>query len=323
VNGLKPANTVAGRDDPSHGEPIDFPSSGGGSGLIQAPNKRVTVVTPNESSVVILSDDPAVREQTIKNLAEGTGTTGKESITGVKTGTRNDSFGNKSTIYYTPEGKILSSKQEVFDDYLEKTFTPEVSGVFTIPNTKQVSVLEALQTGKPANVTNFLTERPELFPEAKSDTAFLKRAQALKPTLTVGNPGASSSAAVPNFSRLAALGTDLSKVDILGVQNPNFLGEIKSGSGPLTAAQKILIDQQRLKTDPRNQTFAQRAEIEANKAKAAAASANRAAIEAGVTPGFDAVAAKAFLRSKGYNVTGDITPKTFASISAALQGRKA
>jgi len=296
-------------------------SSGGGGGVIQQPNERIIQVTPRPVEVVEIPSDPIEREKTIKMLSESTGIKGDEDITGVKTGTRTDSSGRTSTIYYTPEGKILTSKQEVFSDYLDRTFTPEVRGVFTSPNTKQVSTLEAIRTGKPVNVTNFLTERPENFPVAKADTAFLRRAQALQPTLTVGNPGASSSAAVPNFSRLAALGVDLSKVDILKVQNPRFLGSIKTGQGPLTAEQKILVDQARLAIDPRNRTFAQQAEAERRQAANAAAAAARNARAKALTPGFDQVTAKAFLKSKGYNFSGTLTPQTFANIEAALAKR--
>ena len=320
-NGLKPADTTSGGDGLLLDDPINAFGSGGSGGIVQQPNERLVTVASHPVEVVRLSDDPLVREQTIKSLSEQTGTTGKENITGVKTGTRSDSFGNKDTIYYTPEGKILTNKQEVFDDYLEQTFTSEVRGVFTSPNTKQVSVLQSLQSGKPVNVTNFLTERPAFLPEAKSDTTFLRRAQALKPTLTVGNPGASSSAAVPNFSRLAALGVDLSKVDILRVQNPSFLGSIKSGQGPLTAAQKVLIDQERLRIDPRNQTSSVTAAIRANQARNAAASAARAARASQLTPGFNEAQARAFLKSKGFNVTGTLTPATFASLEVAIKKR--
>lgn len=293
------------------------PITGGSGGIIQQPNERITVVRSNPIEVKLLSTDPIEREQTIRDLAESTGLSGKEEVTGVKTG----KTGTGETIYFTPEGKILTNKQEVFNDFLDKTFTPEVTGVFTKSDTKQVSTLEAVRTGQPVNVTNFLTERPQFFPEAKSDTAFLKRAQALQPTLTVGNPGGSSSAAVPNFSRLAALGVDLSKVDILKVQNPAFLGGIKSGQGPLTTAQKIAIDQERLRIDPRNMTSSDFRAIEANKASAAAASAARTARAAELKTGFNEVKARAFLKSKGFNVQGDLTPQTFANIEAALRKR--
>jgi len=305
-------------DQPPVGGFTPTPSSGGGGGIVQQPNERIVTVASHPVEVVQIPSDPIEREETIKKLSEQTGVKGDEDITGVKTGTRTDSSGRTSTIYYTPEGKILSTKQEVFNDYLEKTFTPEVRGVFTNPNTKQVSTLEAIRTGKPVNVTNFLTKRPESFPAAKADTAFLRRAQALQPTLTVGNPGASSSASVPNFSRLAALGVDLSKVDILRVQNPGFLGFIKTGQGPLTAEQKILVDQARLAIDPRNRTFAQQAEAERRQAANAAAAAARNARAKELAPSFDEATAKAFLRSKGYNISGKLSPQTFANIEAAL-----
>jgi hypothetical protein len=135
----------------------------------------------------------------------------------------------------------------------------------------------------------------------------------------VNNPGGSSDAAIPNFSRLRAVGTDLSNVDILKVQNPDFLREIKSGQGPLTPEQKILVNQQRLKIDPRNQTSSDRTEIARNVAAGVAEKQIVTARAADLNKaGYDEVKAKEFLASKGLKINGQLSAQQFAALERQL-----
>lgn len=219
------------------------------------------------------------------------------------------------TIYVAPDGKQYKSEQEVFDAYIKTAFNDKARAELQSGQGK--STLEALFAREFDRIdpTNFITKLPPNFPKAQANTAFLKRAQAIQPSLTVSNPGNSSNSRVPNFSRLTAVGADLSKVDLFGVQNPAFLGSIKSGQGKLTEAQRILVDQERLRIDPRNQTSTTRAEIERNKARAAAESKLRLARATELkVAGYDEARAKAFLASKGMVIHGSLSPETFAAL---------
>jgi hypothetical protein len=179
-----------------------------------------------------------------------------------------------------------------------------------------LNTIEALLAGKPVNTTNFITERPTFFPEAPIDSEFQSRAQALQRTLTASNPGSSSNAEIANFSRLAAVGTDLSQVDLFGVQNPDFAGFIKTGQGPLTNTQKQALDQIRLSIDPRNMTSSDFEEIRRNQAKRAAekealAMEVAALRRAGLTPDI----AREILNKFGFAVRGEVTLELFATLN--------
>jgi hypothetical protein len=301
--------------------PVSGPSSppiaAGGGGIVFG-QPSPTVVLPN--SGIVISKDPVVAIEQIRVLAETAGGTqgGSPNVAGVKeqTVTTTDASGTRvQKVFVTADGRNLT-EQQVLDEFIKTSFDPVVRQ--DLEEGRNKSVLQSLFDGSPINVTNFVTERPVGFPEAKADTAFLRRAQALKPTLTVGNPGGSSAAAVPNFSRLAAVGTDLSKVDLFGVQNPNFLGSIKTGQ-PLTERDRQLIAEQRAKTDPRNMT---RAELDSVRKNAQSRIVEKGQIDARANSlsaaGFNEASAKAFLKSKGFNVTGSLTAAQFAALERKL-----
>jgi hypothetical protein len=231
------------------------------------------------------------------------------------------------TVFVTPDGRTLTA-QQVLAEFIGKTEVQEALGSLQAGTGK--SVLQSLFDGSPINVTNFITERPLGFPVAPIDSAFQQRAQAIGPSLRVDNPGASSVAGLPNFSRLAALGVDLSQVDLFGVNksrtnpaaNPGAFGVIKTGSGPLTPSQRAFVDAARLAIDPRNQTSAVKKEISDNIAKAQAANLERQTRTAQLTTaGFNETDAKAFLRAQGFNVTGSLTAASFAAIEQSLRKR--
>jgi hypothetical protein len=235
---------------------------------------------------------------------------------------RSTAEGSTQEIVYVDAftGKQYNSEQAILDEFIKQSVTPEL--LRDISEGTALSTLQAIQAGQPINVTNVITKRPEFFPEAKFDAiseAFQSRARALAATLTVTNPGGSSAAGLPNFSRLAALGTDLSQVDLYSVRNPDFLGEIKSGQGPLTAAQKILVDQARLTIDSRNMTSSDRAQIEANTKKRQAeivATAIRSAQL--IKAGYNEANAKAALLKQGINVTGSLSASQYAALEKRL-----
>jgi hypothetical protein len=235
---------------------------------------------------------------------------------------RSTAEGSTQEVVYVDAftGKQYNSEQAILDEFIKQSVTPEL--LRDISEGTALSTLQAIQAGQPINVTNVITKRPEFFPEAKFDAiseAFQSRARALAATLTVTNPGGSSAAGLPNFSRLAALGTDLSQVDLYSVRNPDFLGEIKSGQGPLTTAQKILVDQARLTIDSRNMTSSDRAQIEANTKKRQAeivATALRSAQL--IKAGYNEANAKAALLKQGINVTGSLSASQYAALEKRL-----
>jgi hypothetical protein len=227
--------------------------------------------------------------------------------------TRNDGNGQTtSTVYVDQFGNTFNSQQELLDAAVK--ISDEVNS--ELQDGRALSLIEALMAGKPVNTTNFITERPVEFPEAKIDSEFQRRAQALGATLTADNPGANSAARIANFSRLAALGTDLSKVDIFGVQNPDFISSIKTGQGPLTQDQKQLLDQVRLSIDPRNMTSKDYEQIRKNQAnRAAEKTALEKEVAALKASGLTLTAAKKILNQFGFAVTGPVTYELFATLN--------
>jgi hypothetical protein len=321
-------SNVNGPDDTQKTNYVPSPPAGGGgpvSGGQQAGTVTRNEVTTFESQPETpydLSPDVSVAIQQIKDLSNQTGLSNEQlKLVNYKEQTVNVSTPGGTVIhkqYVLPDGRVLNSEQEVLDEFIKSSFTKEVKQELAKGDGK--STIEALFAGSPINATAFITSRPESFPEAKSDTKFLQRAQAVEPSLTVDNPGGSSNARVPNFSRLAAVSTDLTKVDLYGVQNPDFLGEIKSGQGPLTASQRILVDQQRLAIDPRNMTSSDRAEITANQqaatAEKAVINARAESLKAG---GYNEPLAKAYLYEHGINVNGQLSAKQFAVLEATIK----
>jgi hypothetical protein len=298
----------------------DAPLATGGGGTIHGP-----ATTTQIPGGVIFSEDPQVAIQQIKDLAEQANsqlTEAQLALTEVRPQTittNTDGTARTREIFVAPDGKQYQSKQAVLDAFIKESLTPDV--LKSIEKNTGVSVLEALRTGQPINPSAFITKRPDAFPEAKSDTAFLRRAQALQPTLTADNPGGSSNASVPNLSRLAAVGTDLSKVDIFNVQNKSFLGEIKSGQGPLTEAQKILVNAERKRIDPRNQTVQENAQISANiEAQRREAEKELAQARALEASGFTEAAAKAKLLKSGIAVRGGLTTLQAVKIGGRFPG---
>lgn len=226
----------------------------------------------------------------------------------------------QQTVFVDQFGNTFNSEQELLQAAVR--ISDEVNA--ELQSGTSISVIEALLAGKPVNTTNFLTERPTVFPIAEIDSDFQRRAQALAPSLTASNPGASSSSRVANFSRLAALGTDLSEVDIFGVQNPDFLGEIKTGQGPLTDSQKQLLDNVRLSIDPRNMTSSDFEEIRRNQERRrqekAALDAEVAALRrAGLTPDI----ARQILNEFGFAVRGEVTLELFATLNDRFSSSQA
>jgi hypothetical protein len=311
------------------------PVADGGGGIIFADENDTDVFSSDPGSTEVttfetppdtvdtISDDVPTAINQIKDLANQIGLTQskeQQDIVNVETFkvvTQTPDGPVEKKVFITADGRQLNSEQEVLDEFIKVSISPEVVGELNAGTNK--STLDALFAGSPINVTNFITEAPKNFPKAKVDSDFQRRAQALQPTLTVDNPGASSSSRIPNFSRLAATGVDLSKVDPFGVANPDFLSDIKDGQGPLTEAQRIAVDQQRLKTDPRNMTSSERQEIQDNRDRRAAenqvVTVRATALK---EAGFDEAKAKEFLRSKGFAVRGTLTPETFANLERQL-----
>jgi hypothetical protein len=226
----------------------------------------------------------------------------------------------QQTVWIDKTGMRYNSEQELLDAFIRASATPEI--LAKVGGVDDYSVITGIREGKPVNVTNIITSRPEGFPEAKPEAiskAFQTRARALEATLTISNPGGSSSAALPNFSRLAAVGTDLSNIDLYSVRNPNFLGQIKSGGGKLTDAQRILVDQARLAIDPRNITSSEQQEILRNQqirqAEKAVLDARAKQLRAS---GYNEANAIASLRAQGVNVTGSLSAEQFASLERRL-----
>jgi len=220
-------------------------------------------------------------------------------------------------------------QQQIYEDTgVQKIVLPKTEAeFFTTPNPKDTFTelpkinVQGFQVAQPNSTTAFLTEKD--LPNKKVPvTEFDKRAVALAPTLSVSNPGQSSAANVTNFSRLAALGQDLSKVDILNVQNPEFLGEIKSGQGPLTEAQKRLVAAQVVaannKTTGGKQTvdqyLAERAQISQNQTASSVKAAEIDAMARSLSKSFTEKGAKANLKALGYNHTGSLTVQQYAAI---------
>jgi hypothetical protein len=220
-------------------------------------------------------------------------------------------------VYVDKEGNQYKSEQELFDAFIRQS---SQQAILDLQQKKNLSTLESIQRGVPINVTNVITSRPEGFPEAKPDAIsreFQERARALQPTLTVFNPGGSSAAGLPNFSRLAAVGTDLSQVDLYNVRNPNYIGHIKGQ--PLTPDQQVKLDQLRLKIDPRNMTSSDFAEQQAAKLANALSQAQREKRAAELSKaGYTEQQAKNYLASQGIKVTGSLTAQQFAAIEARL-----
>jgi hypothetical protein len=289
----------------------------------ELPEGRVRVITvPIDSEAELIQRlDPSIQQVNIEAPETFVSDDGQfliDAIQQLQVFRNQDGTTTEQTVFLL-DGKQFNSRQELLDEFIRLAAPPEelaaISG-------QSISTLDALRTGAPIDATAFLTSRPDFFPEAAPDaisTEFQRRARALESTLTVSNPGGSSVAGIPNFSRLAAVGTDLSKVDLYSVQNPDFLGSIKSGQGPLTAEQRRLVDQQRLAIDPRNQTSSDRLEIARNQAINAVQRELREQRAAQITKaGFDEQAAKALLLSKGLRVTGGLTANQFAALEARL-----
>lgn len=324
---IKETNADSQRVQPAEPEGLTIrgpnpPSATGGGGVTQGP-----ATTTQIPGGIIFSEDPQVAIQQIRDLAEQANsqlTEAQLALTEVRPQTittNTDGIARVSEVFVAPDGTQYASKQEVLDAFIKASLTPEV--LKSIEKNTGVSVLEALRTGQPINPSAFITKRPDAFPEAKSDTAFLRRAQALQPTLTADNPGGSSNASVPNFSRLAAVGVDLSKVDIFGVQNKSFLREIKTGQGPLTEEQKILVNAERKRIDPRNQTVQERAAISsAIDARKREAEKEQAQARALVASGFSEAAAKAELLKSGIAVRGGLTALQAVKIGARFPGSR-
>jgi hypothetical protein len=223
----------------------------------------------------------------------------------------------QQTVYVDKDGTQYNSEQELFDAFIRQSSS---QALIDLQNKKNLSTLEAIQLGVPINVTNVITTRPQGFPEAKPDAIspeFQKRARALEPTLTVTNPGGSSASGLPNFSRLAAVGTDLSMVDLYNVRNPDFIGNIKGKA--LTQEQQVKLDQLRLKIDPRNMTSA---DFELQRAKALANSLTKAQIDKRAAElsksGYTPDKGVNYLATQGIKVTGGLSPSQFAAIEARL-----
>jgi hypothetical protein len=225
----------------------------------------------------------------------------------------------QSVVYVDKDGTQYNSEQEVLDAFIAKSAPPEV--LAKVGGKDDYSVIEGIKSGKPVNVTNFITSRPEGFPEAKADAVskdFQTRARALEATLSVSNPGASSSAAIPNFSRLAAVGVDLTQVDLYNVKNPAYLGTIKQGA-TLTAEQKNLINQSRLAIDARNMTIQEKAQIEENlKARTLTKQQVATRTKELETSGYNEAKAKATLLAHGIQVTGSLSAAQFAALEKRL-----
>jgi hypothetical protein len=298
------------------------PPAGSSGGISFGDSGRVAVTTfeqPVEDPGVF-SKEKGVAAQQIQELVDQIGLVdSREAPILVKTQTQKVIHQTpdgpvESEIYVTEDGKVLHNKQEVLDEFISRSVTPEVVG--NLAAGKNKSVLDSLLDGSPINISNFITAKPENFPSDKNSS---ERIKAVGQTLTVNNPGGSSDAAIPNFSRLRAVGTDLSNVDVLKVQNPDFLREIKSGQGPLTPEQKILVNQQRLKIDPRNQTSSDRTEIARNVAAGVAEKQIVTARAADLNKaGYDEVKAKEFLASKGLKINGQLSAQQFAALERQL-----
>lgn len=320
-----------------------IPAAGGGivfgpDGKVSGPVSVVTVpgklnpdgtVSPiqlvpgSPVSPVIISDDPIIREEQINTIAETTNIPNEViDIVGVTPQTITTNTGDGvmvEEVFVTDDGRVLTP-QQVLTEFINTAEVQEGLGSLQAGTGK--SVLQSLFDGSPINITNFLTERPLGFPKAPIDSEFQRRAQALGPGLTVSNPGASSAAGIPNFSRLAALGVDLSEVDLFGVQNPEFLRDIKSGTGPLSPAEKALVQEQVTRNDPRNFTFADKKEISDNIAARKSEKLREAERSSQLTAaGFNEADAKAFLKSKGFNVQGSLTAGQFVAIERSLAER--
>jgi hypothetical protein len=296
-------------------------SSSGGNSSFESDDSGVSqeltrVVIPlDEPSEFYTTFNPGVKEVVFESPQLFVSTETGQIVPTIKTEilTKNvDGVQQQQTVYIDQFGNTFGSKQELLDAAVK--ISDAVNSELQQGNA--LSLIEALAAGKPVNTTNFITERPVEFPEAAIDSEFQRRAQALGATLTSDNPGASSAARIANFSRLAALGTDLSKVDIYGVQNPDFLGGIKTGQGPLTTAQKQLLDQVRLSIDPRNMTSSDFEEIRKNQAKAAAEKEALAKEVAALkASGLTLDQAKKILNQFGFAINGPVTYELFATLN--------
>lgn len=223
----------------------------------------------------------------------------------------------QSVVYVDKDGERYASEQDLFNAFIRKS---SQAGIDALQRGTAISTLDAIKQGLPINVTNVMTSLPKEFPRAKEDAIsaeFQKRARALQATLTVENPGASSASGIANFSRLAALGADLSNVDLYNVRNPNFIGKIKGK--PLTREQQIMLDQLRLKIDPRNETSSDIAERRARQELNALQQAQlKKRAQELVQQGYSESKGKNYLATQGIKVTGTLSPAQFAALEARL-----
>jgi hypothetical protein len=223
--------------------------------------------------------------------------------------------GVKTTTEYVDEkGNTYKSEQDLFNAFIQQS---SAQGLKDLESGKNLSVIDSINQGIPINVTNVLTKLPESFPKAKPDAIsveFQRRAQAIGKTLTAENPGGSSAAGVANFSRLAALGADLSQVDLYNVRNPDFVGKV-SATG-LTPKQQEIIDRLRA---GKGYTSQELAEVKANEARRAQEIAQTTARAKELTnAGYTEEKGVAYLASQGIKVNGSLTAQQFAGLEAKL-----
>lgn len=152
------------------------------------------------------------------------------------------------------------------------------------------------------------------------------RVEAISKTLATTNPGQSSAPQVTNFSRLKALNADLSKVDLLGVQNQSYLPSIKTGQGPLTEDQKVLAATQVVnannKTTKGTQTvqeyLLQRDQVAKAQSISASNAARLASIKTSLSKTFTSDGALNNLKQLGYYHSSPITLDEYAAIISRL-----